>query len=57
VGLWQFIARRLVQSVVVLLFVSIAIFGLMHAVPGDPLVAVIGERQADRPEVRQALES
>lgn len=56
-GLWQFIARRLVQSVVVLLFVSIAIFGLMHAVPGDPLVAVIGERQADRPEVRQALEA
>lgn len=55
-GLWPFIARRLVQSVVVLLFVSIAIFGLMHAVPGDPLAAVIGERQADRPEVRQALE-
>jgi peptide/nickel transport system permease protein len=40
-----------------LLFVSVAIFGLMHAVPGDPLAAVIGERQADRPEVRAALES
>lgn len=34
-----------------------AVFGLMHAVPGDPLAAVIGERQADRPEVRAALES
>ena len=56
-GLWQYIARRLAQAVVVLLFVSIAIFGLMHAVPGDPLAAVIGERQADRPEVRAALES
>jgi peptide/nickel transport system permease protein len=56
-GLWQFVARRLVQSIVVLLFVSMAIFGLMHAVPGDPLAAVIGERQADRPEVRAALES
>ena len=55
-GLWQFIARRLVQAIVVLLFVSIAVFALMHAVPGDPLAAVIGERQADRPEVREALE-
>ena len=55
-GLWQFIARRLAQSVVVLLFVSIATFSLMHAVPGDPLAGVISERQADRPEVREALE-
>jgi peptide/nickel transport system permease protein len=56
VGLWQFIARRLVQSLVVLFVVSVATFTLMHAVPGDPLVAVIGERQADRPEIRAALE-
>jgi len=56
VGLWQFIARRIIQSVVVLFFVSVATFLLMHAVPGDPLVAVIGERQADRPEIRAALE-
>ena len=55
-GLWQFIARRIIQSVVVLFFVSVATFLLMHAVPGDPLVAVIGERQADRPEIRAALE-
>jgi peptide/nickel transport system permease protein len=55
-GLWQYIARRLAQSVVVLFFVSVATFSLMHAVPGDPLAAVIGERQADRPEVRAALE-
>jgi len=55
-GLWQFIVRRLLQSLVVLFFVSMATFTLMHAVPGDPLAAVIGERQADRPEVRQALE-
>jgi peptide/nickel transport system permease protein len=55
-GLWQFIARRLVQSIAVLFFVSVATFTLMHAVPGDPLAAVIGERQADRPEVRAFLE-
>ena len=55
-GLWQYIARRIVQAVVVLIFVSMAMFTLMHAVPGDPLAAVIGERQADRPEVRAAFE-
>ena len=55
-GLWQFIARRIIQSFVVLFFVSVATFLLMHTVPGDPLVAVIGERQADRPEIRAALE-
>ena len=55
-GLWQFIARRIFQSIIVLFVVSLATFSLMHAVPGDPLVAVIGERQADRPEIRAALE-
>jgi peptide/nickel transport system permease protein len=55
-GLWSFIARRLVISIVVLFIVSIATFALMHAVPGDPLAAVIGERQADRPEVRAHYE-
>lgn len=55
-GLWRYIAVRFVQALVVLFFVSIATFLLMHAVPGDPLNAVIGERQADRPEVREALE-
>lgn len=55
-GLWRYIAYRFIQALVVLFFVSIATFVLMHAVPGDPLNAVIGERQADRPEVRAALE-
>ena len=41
----------MVPSVVVLFFVSVATFLLMHAVPGGPLVAVIGERQADGPEI------
>lgn len=56
-GLWQYILKRLVQSVVVMFFVSVATFSLMHAVPGDPLAGVISERQADRPEVRQRLEA
>src|SRR4051794_1480264 len=56
-GLWQFIVRRLLQAVVVLFFVSLATFALAHAVPGDPLAAVISERMSDRPEVRAALEA
>ncbi len=55
-GLWVFIARRLVQSIVVLFIVSICTFLLAHAIPGDPINALINERQAERPEVRQALE-
>lgn len=55
-GLWSFIARRIVISFVVLVIVSIATFTLMHVVPGDPLNAVIGERQADRPEIREMYE-
>jgi peptide/nickel transport system permease protein len=56
VGLWTFIARRTVLAVFVLMVVSIATFLLAHAVPGDPISAILGERQADNPEVRAALE-
>jgi peptide/nickel transport system permease protein len=55
-GLWGFIARRLVLSVVVLFIVSIATFLIAQAIPGDPISAVLSERQADNPEVRAALE-
>lgn len=55
-GLWTFILRRLVLSVFVLFIVSIATFILAQAVPGDPITAIISDRQADNPEVRAALE-
>jgi peptide/nickel transport system permease protein len=55
-GLWYFIARRLVQSVLVLVIVSICTFLIAHAIPGDPVNAMISERQAERPEVRAAIE-
>ena len=41
-GLWAFIARRLVLAVLVLFIVSIGTFLLAHAVPGDPISAIIG---------------
>ena len=55
-GLWGFIARRLVLAVLVLVLVSVATFTLAHALPGDPLNSVISERQANNPEVRATFE-
>lgn len=54
--MWQFLIRRILQSILVLFVVSIATFTLAHAVPGDPISALISEKQADNPEVRAALE-
>jgi peptide/nickel transport system permease protein len=55
-GLWAFIARRVVMAMLILVVVSIATFLLAHAVPGDPITAILSERQANNPEVRAALE-
>ena len=55
-GIWSYIGRRLVQSILVLLLVTVATFALAHAVPGDPIETVLGERAAGDPEVRAAAE-
>ena len=55
-GLWAFIARRIVLASFILVIVSVATFLLAHAVPGDPITAILSERQANNPEVRAALE-
>ncbi len=55
-GLWHYVARRLVLAFLVLCIVSVATFSLAHAVPGDPITAIISDRQADNPAVRAALE-
>ena len=55
-GIWGYIGRRLAQSLLVLLLVSIATFALAHAVPGDPIETVLGERAAGDPEIRAAAE-
>lgn len=55
-SIWVVIGRRIALALVTLLLVSVAMFTLMHAVPGDPIDAILGERQADRPEVRANFE-
>lgn len=43
----QFIVRRLLSSIPVLLGILVVTFGLAHAIPGDPCRAVLGERATD----------
>ncbi len=50
-GLTTYILRRLLLAIVVLLVVSVATFILVHAVPGDPLAAIMGDRAADNPKI------
>ena len=53
-GLWGFIARRLLLSFVVVVIVTIGSFALLHAVPGDPVDTILGDRVADDPVIRDA---
>lgn len=54
---WSLVARRILLSLIVLLLVSLVTFVLMHAVPGDPIDAIIGDRQAGQPEIRERYEA
>src|SRR5215210_7074831 len=45
-----YLARRLLLSLLVLVLVTIVTFALAHAVPGDPLAAIVNERVA-KPEI------
>lgn len=40
--MWQYIVRRLLQIVPVLLIITLMIFSLMWAIPGDPARALVG---------------
>ncbi len=49
-GIWPFVARRVLFLVPLLLGLSIIMFGLIHAAPGDPVVALLGPQAAANPE-------
>jgi peptide/nickel transport system permease protein len=44
----EYIVRRLLQMVPVLLLVSIMGFGLLYILPGDPAIAILGENAGNR---------
>lgn len=48
-----YIARRLMQTVLVLIFVSVIVFSLLHLIPGDPALVILGDQAT--PEQIEAL--
>ncbi len=50
-----FIFRRLLQAIPTLFFVSLIIFGIMRLTPGDPALAMLGNRYGITPEMVEAV--
>jgi ABC-type dipeptide/oligopeptide/nickel transport system permease component len=57
-GFWSFVARRSLGAAVAVIGVSLAVFALRHAVPGDPVDAMLGEQatETDREALRACLD-
>ena len=51
----DFIIRRFAAALVVLVIVSMFVFGMMHLLPGDALLVKLGETGRIPPEQMQAL--
>src|SRR5260370_13514310 len=49
----DFVGRRLLQSVPVLLLASLVVFSMLHLVPGDPIDAMMGASAFQAGNVRQ----
>lgn len=47
----KFLIRRLLISIPTLLGVAVTTFAIAHFIPGEPLAAVLGQRQLGNPEV------
>src|SRR5579884_2075455 len=50
-----YVIRRLLNSIPVLLLVSVAVFALSNLLPGDPVQALLGNEVATTPEVEARL--
>ncbi len=51
-ALIKFIVRRIIQTIPVVIGVTILVFSLMHLIPGDPAQVIAGE-SAHRNKVEQ----
>ncbi|WP_143308935.1 ABC transporter permease, partial [Candidatus Entotheonella palauensis] len=54
--MFRYTLYRLLQLIPVLLMVSVFVFVMIYALPGDVIDALAGEAEAEDPEVRAALE-
>ena len=46
-ALLAYMTRRLVQGAALVLVIVVINFALVHLAPGDPILVLVGERQAD----------
>lgn len=53
--MWNYIANRLLQSLVVVILVVFIVFVVVHLVPGDPVVAMLGNQSSVTPEMLSTL--
>lgn len=44
---WQYLVKRLLYAIPVFLGISIFVFSLIHMIPGDPAIALLGEVATD----------
>ena len=44
---WQYLVKRLIHAVPVFIGISLVVFSLIHLIPGDPAIAVLGEQATD----------
>src|ERR1700730_3618290 len=51
----EFVGRRLLQSVPVLLLASLVVFSMLHLVPGDPIDAMMGASAFQTGNTRQDM--
>lgn len=53
----QYLVRRILESVPVVIGVSLLVFGLIHFIPGDPAITMLGERASEEniQAIREAL--
>lgn len=49
-GTWAYLARRAIFLIPLLFGLSLVMFILIHAAPGDPVTAIMGERAASNPQ-------
>jgi len=52
--MWAYVLQRLIVLIPILLVVSVLIFSIIHLIPGDPAVAMLGTEAAD-PELLDAM--
>lgn len=54
-GLTQYVVRRTLLAIPVILLVTIFCFLLIHLAPGDPIKVLVSPRMLKDPEVLQAI--